>query len=125
MHAGRVALHKSMNAFALRLAIYGGAGLGTARALSVSNTTGKMANACHPQESQGGSKMLVLCRKLGESIAIAGEIKLQVLGVSGNRVRLGISAPDDCRISRAERHVKEPAQNARRAAAMSLAGSGI
>jgi carbon storage regulator len=70
-------------------------------------------------------RMLVLCRKLGESIAIAGEIKLQVLGVSGNRVRLGISAPDDCRIFRAECRVEEPAQNARRVAATSLAGSGI
>ncbi len=42
--------------------------------------------------------MLVLSRKLGERIAIDGEIQLEVLEVSGNRVRLGIVAPHDCRI---------------------------
>ena len=47
--------------------------------------------------------MLVLSRKLGEKIAIDGEIELEVLALSGNRVRLGIVAPDDCRIMRAER----------------------
>ena len=47
--------------------------------------------------------MLVLSRKLGERIAIDGDIQLEVLEVSGNRVRLGIVAPDDCRIMRAER----------------------
>ena len=47
--------------------------------------------------------MLVLSRKSGEKIAIDGDIHLEVLEVSGNRVRLGIIAPDDCRILRAER----------------------
>src|SRR5262245_3010746 len=56
----------------------------------------------YPQ-NQGGSAMLVLSRKLGEKIAIDGEIELEVLALSGNRVRLGIVAPDDCRIMRAER----------------------
>ena len=69
--------------------------------------------------------MLVLCRKLGESIAIAGEIKVQVLGVTGNRVRLGISAPQDCRVFRAEQHTGEAAQGACGPAATSLATSGI
>ena len=48
--------------------------------------------------------MLILSRKLGEIITIDGTIKVEVLGVSGNRVRLGFAAPDDCRIFRAERH---------------------
>jgi carbon storage regulator len=47
--------------------------------------------------------MLILSRKLGETITIDGTIKVEVLGVSGNRVRLGFAAPDDCRIFRAER----------------------
>jgi len=47
--------------------------------------------------------MLVLSRKSGERIAIDGDIQLEVLEVTGNRVRLGIVAPDDCRIMRAER----------------------
>ena len=47
--------------------------------------------------------MLVLSRKLGEKIVIDGDIQLEVLEATGNRVRLGILAPDDCRIARAER----------------------
>jgi carbon storage regulator len=47
--------------------------------------------------------MLVLSRKVGEKIAIDGDIEVQVLEVSGNRVRLGIVAPDECRVMRAER----------------------
>ncbi len=51
--------------------------------------------------------MLVLSRKLGETITIDGTIKVEVLGVTGNRVRLGIAAPEDCRIFRAERQPGE------------------
>jgi carbon storage regulator len=68
--------------------------------------------------------MLVLKRKLGETITIDGTIKVEVLGVSGNRVRLGIAAPDDCRISRAERYAEKPA-GSKPVAATALAGSGI
>jgi carbon storage regulator len=68
--------------------------------------------------------MLILSRKLGEMIAIDGDIKLQVLEVSGNRVRLGISAPEDCRIFRAERRLAEPARETRRQKAK-LTRSGI
>jgi carbon storage regulator len=38
--------------------------------------------------------MLVLSRKLGESIIIDGNIRIKVLMIRGNRVRLGIEAPD-------------------------------
>ena len=46
--------------------------------------------------------MLVLSRKLDESIQIGDEISLKVLGVSGQQVRLGIEAPRDVQIDRAE-----------------------
>jgi carbon storage regulator len=52
--------------------------------------------------------MLVLSRKLGEKIIIGDGIELMVVAVAGNRVRLGIAAPADCRILRAECHVAEP-----------------
>ncbi|MGE5194599.1 MAG: carbon storage regulator [Deltaproteobacteria bacterium] len=64
--------------------------------------------------------MLVLSRKLGETITIDGQIKVEVLGVSGNRVRLGVSAPDDCRIFRAEKSSPHKPK-----VATTLAGSGI
>lgn len=47
--------------------------------------------------------MLVLSRKVGEKIAIDGDVVLEVLEVSGNRVRIGIAAPETRRIMRAER----------------------
>ncbi len=46
--------------------------------------------------------MLVLSRKLGESIMIGDNIKITVLATTGNRVRLGIAAPRDVNIVRKE-----------------------
>jgi carbon storage regulator len=52
--------------------------------------------------------MLVLSRKLDESIQIGDEISLKVLGVSGQQVRLGIEAPREVQIDRAELLKEEP-----------------
>lgn len=46
--------------------------------------------------------MLVLSRKVGESITIDGQIKIKVIAVRGNRIRLGFEAPEDCQIRRSE-----------------------
>lgn len=46
--------------------------------------------------------MLVLSRKNGESIVIDGAIKVQVVGVKGQVVRLGIEAPKEIPIHRSE-----------------------
>ena len=46
--------------------------------------------------------MLVLSRKQGEEIVIGDGIRLTVVEVKGNRVRLGIAAPIDVRIQRTE-----------------------
>lgn len=46
--------------------------------------------------------MLVLGRKVGERILIDGGIELEVLEITGSRVRLGIAAPRECQIIRAE-----------------------
>lgn len=46
--------------------------------------------------------MLVLSRKLGEVIAIGDQIRITVVEVKGNQVRLGIEAPQDLRIYRQE-----------------------
>ena len=50
--------------------------------------------------------MLILTRRVGENIVIetpAGErIKVAVLGVKGNQVRIGTDAPDDIHIVREE-----------------------
>jgi carbon storage regulator len=47
--------------------------------------------------------MLVLARKMGQSIEIPNEgITIQVLAVRGNRVQIGITAPNSTRIIRQE-----------------------
>ena len=46
--------------------------------------------------------MLVLSRKTGESVVIDGAIKVQVLEIKGNAVRLGIDAPKEIPVHRSE-----------------------
>lgn len=52
--------------------------------------------------------MLVLSRKAAEEILIADHIRIKVLKINGNRVQLGIEAPLDVRIERAELQNKNP-----------------
>ena len=46
--------------------------------------------------------MLVLSRKIGDEILIGDNIRLVVNRISGNRVTIGIQAPDDVHIVRGE-----------------------
>jgi len=46
--------------------------------------------------------MLVLSRKLNETIIINGDIRITVVGIQGKHVRLGIQAPDSVGIFRQE-----------------------
>jgi carbon storage regulator len=46
--------------------------------------------------------MLVLSRKPGEKVVLGNNITVTVLEVVGNRVRIGIEAPEDVRILRGE-----------------------
>ncbi|QDU81321.1 Carbon storage regulator [Polystyrenella longa] len=49
--------------------------------------------------------MLVLSRKPGESIVIADNVHISIIKVHGNRIQIGIQAPDDVVIRRAELEV--------------------
>lgn len=55
--------------------------------------------------------MLILTRKLGESITIGDNIKVSVLGIRGRQVRLGIDAPSDVVVHREEIYVKIQEEN--------------
>ena len=46
--------------------------------------------------------MLILTRRTGETIVIGDDIRLTVLGVSGNQVRVGVNAPRDVHVHREE-----------------------
>ena len=51
---------------------------------------------------EGSITMLVLRRKVGESIILDGVICVSVLAVEGERVKIGINAPPDVSILRKE-----------------------
>ena len=46
--------------------------------------------------------MLVLTRKVGETITIDGDIHINIVKVQGRQVRVGISAPKDRKVQRTE-----------------------
>ncbi|HEY6365453.1 MAG TPA: carbon storage regulator CsrA [Candidatus Binatia bacterium] len=48
--------------------------------------------------------MLILSRRPGESLTIGDDVVVTVIGVSGNQIRLGITAPREVRVLRAEIH---------------------
>ena len=46
--------------------------------------------------------MLILTRRLGESITIGDNVKLTVLSIKGSQVRIGVEAPKEVCIQRSE-----------------------
>jgi len=46
--------------------------------------------------------MLILSRKMGETLMIGDQIKVTVLGIKGNQVRLGVLAPKEVSVHREE-----------------------
>lgn len=51
--------------------------------------------------------MLILTRRVGESINIGPDVKVTVLGVKGNQVRIGVAAPKSCSVDREEIRVRK------------------
>jgi carbon storage regulator len=46
--------------------------------------------------------MLILTRRVGETLMVGDEVTVTVLGVKGNQVRIGINAPKDVAVHREE-----------------------
>ena len=46
--------------------------------------------------------MLILTRRVGETLMIGDDVSVTVLGVKGNQVRIGVNAPKDVSVHREE-----------------------
>lgn len=50
--------------------------------------------------------MLILSRKTGEKLMIGDDVELTILGIKGNQVRVGVSAPKDVSVHREEVYLR-------------------
>jgi carbon storage regulator len=60
--------------------------------------------------------MLILTRRTGESLIISDDVKVTVLGIKGNQIRIGVSAPLEVAVHREEiynRILRERGQDGR------------
>jgi carbon storage regulator len=46
--------------------------------------------------------MLILTRRVGETIMVGDEVQVTVLGIKGNQIRIGINAPQEIAVHREE-----------------------
>ena len=46
--------------------------------------------------------MLILTRRIGETLMVGDDVTITVLGVKGNQVRIGVNAPKDVAVHREE-----------------------
>ena len=60
--------------------------------------------------------MLILTRRVEETLLIGNDIRVVVLGVKGNQVRIGIEAPKDMDVDREEIRIRKDADRAKGAA---------
>lgn len=54
--------------------------------------------------------MLVLSRRLDETLIIGDDIKIKILSISGNQIRIGIDAPKEISVHREEVYLRIQAE---------------
>jgi carbon storage regulator len=86
------------------------------------------AGALHPDHSLTSKErtMLILTRRVGETVMIGNDITVTVLGVKGNQVRVGVNAPKEVAVHREEiyERIKREEQAAGGAVKRPLTGAG-
>jgi len=95
-----------------------GDGRRIARTIALPRGTGPRQDA---GENEG--TMLLLTRKLGENIRIGDDVKITIVEVKGNHVKLGIDAPPSVKVHREEIYERIQQEN-RRAQALQAGGAG-
>ena len=63
---------------------------------------GYIINTIITLQKQRRAKVLILTRKVGESIMIGDSIKVKVIALDGGQIKLGFDAPNDVAIYRQE-----------------------
>jgi len=58
--------------------------------------------------------MLILTRRIGETIRIDDDIEVTVLGIKGNQVRIGVTAPEAVEVHRQEIYERLYGESAQR-----------
>jgi carbon storage regulator len=65
------------------------------------------------ESKEQGRPMLILTRRVGETLMIGDEITVTIVGVNANQIRLGIEAPKEIPVHREEVYVRLQEENAR------------
>lgn len=67
--------------------------------------------------------MLILTRRVGETLMIGDDVTVTVLGVKGNQVRIGVNAPKDIAVHREEIYERIKREQQENAAAAAVEGN--